>query len=362
MAERVVVAMSGGVDSSVAAALLKDEGYDVVGVTMHIWDVPDNDNIRSCCGFKAISDAQRVCAKLDIPFYTIDVKEIFREKVIADFCTEYPKARTPNPCIRCNQFIKFEYLLNKAKELKVDKIATGHYARTEFDVHKKRWLLKKGIDEKKDQSYVLYTMTQKQLSQTLFPIGDMKKTDVRAIARKLDLIVADKPDSQEICFIPDNNYTKFLLERLDSKPVPGNFLNTKGETIGKHPGIIYFTIGQRRRIGIASKEPLYVIQVDAKHNNIIIGNEKEVYQKKFITKDLNFISIRELAVPIQAHAKIRYTHKPGLADIKAVKNGVEVEFKQSQWAITPGQAVVFYDKDTVIGGGTIDRNLQVDNS
>jgi tRNA-specific 2-thiouridylase len=201
-------------------------------------------------------------------------------------------------------------------------------------------------------------MTQKQLSQTLFPIGDMKKPEVRVIARKLDLIVADKPDSQEICFIPDNNYTKFLLERLKHKPMPGKFLNAKGEVIGKHPGIIYFTIGQRRRIGIASKESLYVIKLDSEHNNIIVGNEKEVYQKKFTARDLNFISIKELTEPIQTYAKIRYTHKPGLADIKPNKNGVEVEFKQSQWAITPGQSVVFYDNNVVIGGGIIETTYK----
>ena len=363
MPERVVVAMSGGVDSSVAAALLKDEGYNVVGVTMHIWDVPDNDNIRSCCGYKAISDAQRVCAKLDIPFYTIDVKDIFKEKVIDDFCAEYPKARTPNPCIRCNQFIKFEYLLNKAKELKADKIATGHYAKVEFDSNKKRWLLKKGIDEKKDQSYVLYTMTQKQLSQTLFPVGNMNKSEVRAIAKKLDLLVADKPDSQEICFIPDNNYPKFLMERLKHKPMPGKFLNTKGEVIGKHPGIIYFTIGQRRRIGIASDEPLFVIKIDYKSNNIIVGSEKQAHGRKFFAHDLNYISIARLNKPINASVKIRYTHTPAKANIKPITDKeVSVEFVEPQWAITPGQAVVFYDKDLVIGGGTIDKNLQVDNS
>jgi len=354
MKERVVVAMSGGVDSSVAAAILKEEGYDVIGVTMHIWDVPDN--IRSCCGYKAISDAQRVCAMLNIPFYTIDTREVFEKKVIYDFCSEYPKARTPNPCIRCNQYIKFDFLRNKAKELKADKIATGHYAINNYDKAAKRWFLKKGVDEKKDQSYVLYTMTQDQLAKTLFPLGKLKKPEVRTIAKKYNLSVAEKLESQEICFIPDNNYTKFLMEKYNTKPIPGQILNTQGQVIGKHPGIIYYTIGQRKRIGIASLQPFYVIKIDAKHNNVIVGSEQEVYIKRFTAGDLNFISIRQLKEPIKALTKTRYAHIPALANVKLIKNRVEVEFNEGQWAITPGQAVVFYDNDIVIGGGTIDTD------
>jgi tRNA-specific 2-thiouridylase len=355
MKERIVVAMSGGVDSSITAALLKEQGYDVIGVTLHIWDVLET--LRSCCGYKAIGDAQRICAKLDIPFYTIDTKEIFKEKVIDNFCREYPKARTPNPCIRCNQFIKFDFLLNKALELKADKIATGHYAIVEFDNRSNRWLLRKGLDEKKDQSYVLYTMTQEQLSKTLLPLGRMRKTEVRELARKYDLIVADKPDSQEICFIPEKNYTKFLKAAYGFEPIPGRILNTDGKVIGKHPGIIYYTIGQRRRIGIASKEPLYVVKIDAEHNNIIVSSEKEVYQKKFIVDNLNFISVKEFTEPVKASVKIRYTHKPAPAQIIPDKNRAEVNFEEGQWAITPGQAAVFYDNDIVIGGGTIKNTV-----
>lgn len=351
MQERIVVAMSGGVDSSVAALLLKEQGYQVIGVTLHIWD--SNDSAKSCCGLKAITDAQRVCAKLEIPFYTIDTKQEFEQWVIRDFCDEYPKGRTPNPCIRCNQFIKFDFLLSKAKELGAEKIATGHYAQVQYDQNHQRWLLGKGIDQKKDQSYVLYAMNQEQLSKTLLPLGKLKKTEVREIAKKLDLIVADKPDSQEICFIPDNNYAKFLMKNRNYQAQPGQILNMQGKVIGKHPGIIYYTIGQRRRIGIAHKEPLYVTKIDPIKNEITVGTEDEVYQTKFTVTDLNFISIDKLTEPQNCQTKIRYTHLPAESQIKPVQNRVEVEFSHGQWAVTPGQAAVFYDNDIVIGGGII---------
>lgn len=354
MPERVVIAMSGGVDSSITALLLKEQGYDVVGVTLHIWD--SNNSARSCCGLKSISDAQRVCAKLEIPFYTVDAKKEFEKWVMRDFSSEYLKGRTPNPCIRCNQFIKFDFLLNKAIELDADKIATGHYANIEFDNTKGRWILRKGIDASKDQSYVLYVMTQEQLSKTLLPLGKLNKTEVRKIARQMDLIVADKPDSQEICFIPDDDYAKFLIKTSNYQLKPGRILNLHGKIIGKHPSIIYYTVGQRRRIGVASKEPLYVIKIDAENNDIVVGEEKDVYQKKFTVNELNFISIDKLTQPVNCRTKIRYTHTPGLSQVSPSGNRVEVEFTEGQWAVTPGQAAVFYDNDIVIGGGIIEDN------
>jgi tRNA-specific 2-thiouridylase len=243
--------------------------------------------------------------------------------------------------------------LNKAKELKADKIATGHYSIIEYDKNQKRWLLKRSMDEQKDQSYFLYTMTQKQLSKTLFPIGKMTKTKVRVIAKRLGLSVADKPDSQEVCFIPDKNYPKFLIEKYNQKPITGLILNTKGEVIGKHPGIIFYTIGQRRRIRIPMDKPLYVLKIDFENNNIIVGAENEGYGKKFIVDNLNFIGIKHLDKPIRVYAKIRYNYKPEPATIVPIGNKAQVVFDKEQWAITPGQAAVFYDNAIVVGGGII---------
>lgn len=372
MANRVLVAMSGGVDSAVTAALLKEQGYDVIGITMRIWEellrapslklsrVSDTkmpaartrEKKYSCCGGEpAVSDARRVAHKLDIPYYTLDFRKEFKKNVVQDFIKEYEAARTPNPCIRCNRFIKFDILLNRCQEFNADYLATGHYARIEKVDN--RWFLKKGIDEKKDQSYFLYAMSQNQLAKTLMPLGNMTKTEVRKMAKDLGLVVAEKPESQEICFIPDDDYPQFLKEYIPDAAKPGPIINKQGEKIGEHKGILSYTIGQRKRIGISSNERLYVVDINLKKNTIIVGTEKESYNSELIAEDLNYIAIKKLDKLMRVKAKIRSVHQAADAEIKPFNGNVFLKFDEPQWAITPGQAVVFYDGDLAIGGGTI---------
>ncbi|MFQ6082064.1 MAG: tRNA 2-thiouridine(34) synthase MnmA [Candidatus Aminicenantia bacterium] len=358
--KRVVVAMSGGVDSSVTAALLKEQGYEVIGLTMNLWSSDKLANranrYRGCCGLRAMRDANQVAIKLKIPHYVADFRDIFNKTVIADFCREYNQGRTPNPCIRCNQYIKFEAMLKKSKKLEADFIATGHYARIEYGIKRKRYLLKKGIDSKKDQSYVLYAMTQDQLSQTLMPLGNLTKKEVREIARKLDLPVAEKSESQEICFIPDNNYPQFLKNFIPEAAKPGLIINRKGVVLGKHKGIIFYTIGQRRGLGISAKEPLYVISIDKSKNTIVVGSKEEVYSQEFTVSDINWIAWDKIEKSFRAKVKIRYIHQEAEAAITLLNdNQALVKFIQPQRAITSGQAAVFYDGDVVIGGGTIEK-------
>ncbi len=357
---KVVVAMSGGVDSAIAAAILKEEGYQVIGVTMQIWpsdkQAGEVDRFGGCCGLSAIEDAKRVAYKLGIPHYALNFRDIFAQKVIADFCREYSLGRTPNPCIRCNQYIKFDALLERAKGLGADFVATGHYARIEKDETNGRYLLKKGIDRRKDQSYVLYPLTQEQLRHTLLPIGSFTKERVREIAGELGLPVAAKPESQEICFIPDDDYPKFLKEYIPQAIKPGPILNEQGRTLGRHQGIPFYTVGQRRGLGISAGEPLYVTAIDPQGNTIVVGSKEKVYENELVASELNSIAVERLLQPIEAKVKIRYLHKEAEAIITPLgKDEVYVKFKEPQMAITPGQAVVFYDDDTVIGGGTIKR-------
>lgn len=359
--KRVVVAMSGGVDSSVTAALLKEEGYEVIGITMQIW--PSNklaeeaERFGGCCGLSAVEDAKRVVEKLNIPHYVLNFREVFEKKVIADFCSEYKEGRTPNPCIRCNQYIKFGTLLLKAKELDAEYIATGHYARIEYDEKRKRYFLRKGIDPKKDQSYVLYVMTQEQLKHTLMPLGTLTKERVREIARELNLPIASKPESQEICFIPNTDYHGFLRTRIGTDSLKeGLIMDKRGKVLGKHKGIVFYTIGQRRGLGIAAGKPLYVIAINKDKNILVVGSEKETLRDRLIAGDVNWIAFDKLKKPIGVKAKIRYRHRE--AEAKVIPHGsnkVEVRFRRPQRAITPGQAVVFYDKDMLIGGGIILR-------
>jgi tRNA-specific 2-thiouridylase len=359
--KRVVVAMSGGVDSSMAAALLKEQGYDVVGVTMNLFSLPKDycrsENLKSCCGWKATEDAHQVAVSLGISHYVVDYRKPFEKSVITDFCEEYAQGRTPNPCIRCNQHIKFDVLLKRMKALEADYLATGHHARIEYDKQNGRYILKKGKDRKKDQSYFLYPMTQKQISRTLMPIGDLTKEEVRKKAQAFGLPVAERPESQEICFIPDNDYAGFLQTRIPEAFHPGPVVDSENRTLARHKGIAHYTIGQRRGMGISAPHPLYVLSILGDKNTIVVGQEKELYKKTLLASELNMISLEKITEPIKVKARIRYKHREAQALVTPMDSQkVRVEFEKSQRAITPGQSVVFYDGDTVIGGGIIDKS------
>jgi len=356
----VAVAMSGGVDSSVAAAIIMQEGYQVIGVTMQVWSrdrqTSEIDSFDGCCGFGAIDDAKRVARKLGISHYVMELSDIFSQKVITDFCQQYSLGKTPNPCIRCNRYIKFDALLERAKGLGADFVASGHHARIERDEAKGRYLLKKGIDRDKDQSYVLYSLTQEQLKHTLLPIGHFTKQRVREIARELGLPVVAKQESQDICFIPDNDYPKFLKQFVPQGVKPGPILNEQGSTLGEHQGILFYTIGQRKGLGISAGEPLYVTAIDPKRNAIVVGSKQAAYGSELIASGLNWITTTRLEQPSIVKAKIRYRHQGAEATIAPLdEDKVYVKFSQPQMAITPGQAIVFYEGDTVLGGGTIEQ-------
>lgn len=358
--ERVVVAMSGGVDSSVAAALLMEEGYDVVGVTMNLFSLPERfcraENTKSCCGRGAAEDAHQVCLQLGIPHFVVDMRDEFEKKVIANFCSEYKRGHTPNPCLRCNEFIKFDGLMERADRLKADFVATGHYARIEYDAVRKTFLLKKGLDRQKDQSYFLYTLTQSRLRRILMPVGSFTKKHVREKAAELGLAVAGRPESQEICFVPDNDYARFLRLRIPQAFKPGSVVDCEGKTIGRHLGIPGFTIGQRRGMGIAAPRPLYVLAIDAEKNSVVAGTDEALYRKELEASRVNFIAGRPLEAPLRVKAKIRYKHREASAVvIPAAKGRVRVLFDAPQRAVAPGQAVVFYDGRTVVGGGQIEN-------
>lgn len=349
-------------DSSVAAALLVEAGYDVIGVTMNIWPsaktAEEAERFGGCCSLSATDDAKRVAYKLGIPHYTLDFREIFRQKVIEDFVAEYRCGRTPNPCIRCNQFVKFQALLHKSIALGASYIATGHYVQREFDAQRGRYLLKKGLDKSKDQSYVLYVLTQEQLAHTLFPIGRLTKEETRKKAAELGLAIAQKEESQEICFVPDNNYPGFVREYSPAPDKPGPIFYKDGRVIGEHKGIIHYTIGQRKGLGIAWPHPLYVISINEAEDSIVVGEREDLNKTALIATDINLIAIERLEAPLKVAAKIRYKSPESEAAVFPIEGGrVRVEFAHPESAITPGQAVVFYDGDIVIGGGTIERSL-----
>jgi tRNA-specific 2-thiouridylase len=356
---RVAVAISGGVDSSVAAALLKEEGHDVIGVTMQLWSRPDEKRGRNGSGdsgsHDAIEDARKVAYKLGIPHHVIDLRDIFKHTIIADFCREYSEGRTPNPCVRCNQYIKFGILWERARELGADFLATGHHARIEID-NSGKFLLKKGKDRQKDQSYFLCQLRQEQLGRSLFPIGNLTKDIVRQIAREMGLPVADRPESQEICFIPDDNHTAFLKNQAPIPVEPGPIIDREGKVLGQHRGIMFYTIGQRKGLGIAAAKPLYVTAIEPERNTIVVGNKEQTYADELVADNLNWIAAVRPEQPINVKARVRYRHPEAEAIASPMnETSVYVKFAEPQMAITPGQAVVFYDGDTVIGGGTIIR-------
>jgi tRNA-specific 2-thiouridylase len=312
-----------------------------------------------CCGLADIEDARRVALQLEIPFYVFYLRDEFEREVIEYFCGEYAKGRTPNPCILCNEKLKFGSFLEKALDLGAEYISTGHYARLEFDESGKQYLLKKGVDRRKDQSYVLFSLSQNQLHCILFPLGDLRKEEVRQRAFQLGLRVHDKPESQEVCFIHEASYHPFLQERLRGSIEPGPIIDQKGNVLGKHKGIPFYTIGQRRGLRLAKGKPLYVIGIDRKRNALTVGEEKEVYGDTFIVNSVNWINSREMTSSFTAQVKIRYNHPGSEAVISMKGKGeVRVEFKTPQKAITPGQAAVFYDGETVIGGGWIKEVLK----
>lgn len=355
MKKRVVVAMSGGVDSATTAALLKDEGYDVIGLTMQLWDYGNADG--GCCSADEVCDARRVAYDIGITHYVVNYMDLFKEHIVSDFIQKYESGLTPIPCVLCNQFMKFNFLLKRALEFGADYLATGHYARVKMNDQKGKYYLSKGIDSNKDQSYFLFTLQQKELKRLRFPLGDKTKPEVRKLARKLGVKVAEKAESMGICFITGGNYREFLEPYLKNGNLEGDILDTNGNLVSKHDGISNFTIGQRRGLGFANGKPMYVVSVDPKENKVVVGEEEDLYSSDLLADNLSWVD--QPPKPDESvKAKIRYRHFESDCFVK-INSSLEaiVNFKNPQKAITPGQAVVFYKDDKVLGGGWIKEAL-----
>ena len=360
MRERILVAMSGGVDSSVAAAVLREAGFDVHGVTLQLWgkDVCVGSGTRLCCSVRDALDARAVARRLGIRHETLELVEAFRTHVIDYFIEGYRRGLTPNPCIACNDHIKFGALLEHAEALGVSLVATGHYARSDYDAKRGRYTLMRAADPAKDQSYVLFNLTQGQLARARFPLGMMRKSEVRDLARSLGLATAEKPDSQDVCFVRDRNKNGFLRQAVQESQLPGPITDTDGNVLGTHAGLLGYTIGQREGLGVATGSPLYVVAIDQPKNRLVVGSRDDLLQGELVAERVNWVSVPPPRQPLRAQAKIRSRHDAAQATLMPEQGDVvRVEFDEPQSAITPGQAVVFYDEDLVLGGGWIERSV-----